>query len=220
MKITNLISTVLLFAFTAVSAFGQYDTEAKEILDKLTERTKGFSSLKVKFNYIIQDQKSKEKENYTGTLYTKGEKYKLFFMKTEIFFNGKDLTSFAVEQKEATISTPDNDSEEINNPAKLLTIHESGFKFRYAGEVTIDAVETQLIELVPENREGKKYSKVKLWINKAENKIHMIKVIGKNGVNYQIEITEYKPNIKVTDQLFEFNEEAHPDVEVIDIREE
>jgi len=149
----------------------------------------------------------------------KGEKYKIFLMGNEIFYNGNFMATFMIEEKEVTYATPDFDDENAINPADLFTIYNRDFKYLYLGDLIEENVTYQGIDLVPAKQDIKSYSKIRLLINKQKTEIYSIIYFGKDGVNFIIQITEFTPNVVVNDQLFNFNEVAFPDVEVIDLRD-
>lgn len=204
--------------FSYTIAVGQKDPKAKEILDKVSENTQSYQTIKIKFDYILENTQAGETDTFPGTIFIKGEKYKLFLMNNEIFFDGKKQATFMLEEMEVTISEPDTSGKSDMNPADLLTIYQQDFKYRLMGEEKKDKTAVYLIELIPEKRDDKKYAKIKLWIDKSHYKVHSMKSLGKDGIHYILNINEFKPDIKITDSLFSFDPKAHPNVEIIDLR--
>ena len=215
MKRTSLV--LLMIAF-CISVYAQKDTKAKKILDELSAKTKAYTSIMAVFNYSLDSRQNNVSDTFKGRIFLKGDKYKLFLMGSEIYFDGKTMTTHMVDDEEATVSEPDLNAKETLNPADIFTIYEKGFKYSLMGEEKIDNRNLYLIELVPENRKDKKYVKIKLFIDKDKMEIYKIKQIGKDGNDFSIELTELKSDLKIVDKLFTFDHKAHPDVEIIDMR--
>ena len=219
-KITVII--LLLFVFVSYS-FAQVelskDPEAKKILDAVSAKTKSYKSLRIKFNYSIENKQTEEIDNFKGYAFLSGEKYKLIIPGNEIFSDGITVWTYMKDAEEITITEPGPDDESIFNPAKLFTIYKTGYKYLLIGQEKIDNVMYQIIDLFPELDEDSPYSKIRLKINSVKNHFYSIETHNKNGINYTINIVEYKPDIKITEKLFKFEKSRYPEsIEIIDLR--
>jgi len=196
------------------------DPKAKVILDQVTAKTKGYQSMKATFLYTLENQQKNTKETKKGTIYIKGQKYKIFFhgLNTEVFFDGKVLATYMITDNEVTYSEPDLNAENTLTPNNIFTFYEKGFFYRRLKDEVIGSKTLNVIELVPMEREKKGFSKIKLKIDKAKQVIASVKSFGKNGVHFTIDVNDFTPNVKVTDALFTFDEKSYPDIEVIDNR--
>jgi len=218
MKNKILLSVLVLFTVNLI--FAQQDPKAKTILQEVSKTTKSYSTIKLKFRYIIDNKIEKTQDTTKGTIYIKGNKFKLFFLKNEIFSDGTTVWTHQISSNEITISKPEADDENTLNPSKMLTIYEKGYKYRFMGEFKSKKGDFYQIDLYPKKHEDKAYSVIKLKIDKAKKRVISVKMIGKDRVDYLIELTQFKPNIKVTDELFIFNKEKYPsDIEINDMRD-
>ena len=210
----------LLVLFVGIQIFAQQDAKAKEILKKVTETTKSYNTIKLKFLYIMDNKIEKMQDTSKGTIYIKGEMFKLFFRKNEIFSDGKTIWTHQVSANEITISEPEEGDEDALNPTSLLTIYEKGFKYRFMGEFKSKTGNFYQIDLYPENPKDKSYSMIKLKIDKSKNRLTSVKMIGKDRIDYLIELTQFKPNVKVADAMFTFNKSKYPkNIEINDMRD-
>ncbi len=215
-----LLSLILFVAFT-FNLSAQHDPKAKEILDHLSESTQAHKTIKAKFTSIAVNKDSNIEEEYKGTLWQKGEKYKLNFMDATTFFNGKLKWVFMPDVQEVNLFSVDNEfqSESIfDNPQEIFTIYEEGYKYRYNGKKTFNGKESIEIELVPEDT-GLDYFKIKLYLNNSKDEIRGFKYFLKDGTRVTATIDEFKTGINMPDKMFTFSKEEHPDAEVIDMRE-
>jgi outer membrane lipoprotein carrier protein len=75
------------------------------------------------------------------------------------------------------------------------------------------------IDLYPEQPKEVNYSIIKLKIDKILKQVQSIKMVGKDGIDYLIELVQFQPNIKVVDAMFTYDAAKYPkDVEVNDMR--
>lgn len=213
--------TFFLSLFMAISLplWAQKDPKATEILDKVSEKYHAYESMRVKFDYIMQNLQRSVSDTTSGTFFTKGDKYKLFFMGNEVFFNGQSVTTLIVDADEATITIPDTSGENLVNPAELYNIYKKDFKYRYRELASHDENDYHVIDLFPENVSKKTYSRIRILIHAETHEIYSIKRFDKAGKHYTLLLKEQKPNVKLNNQLFEFSRERHPGVTVIDLRE-
>jgi len=203
------------------SAFAQKDEEARKILEKVSSTTKSYNTIRIKFLYIMDNRIEKMKDTTKGTIYLKGDKFKLFFKGNEVFSDGKTVWTHMLDANEITITTIDSEDEESLNPANVLTIYEKGFKYRYMGEIKDGGKYYYQIDLYPEHPKDKAYSIVKLKIDKSTYHLSAVKMVGKEGIDYILEVLEFKPNVKVVDSMFTFDPSKYPkDIEINDMRDE
>ena len=203
------------------SVYAQKDEEARKILDKVSATTKSYSTIRIKFKYIMDNRVEKMKDTTQGTIYLKGNKFKLFFKGNEIFSDGTTVWTHMLDADEITITNIDSDDDESLNPANILTIYEKGFKYRYMGEIKDGGKSYYQIDLYPEHPKDKSYSIVKLKIDKSNYHLSSVKMVGKDGIDYILDLVEFKPNVKVVDSMFTFDPSKYPsDIEINDMRDE
>lgn len=215
---TIILSLTLIIANILV--FSQDDTnskKAKDILDKVSAKMKTFTTVQADFVSTMENLQENIKENMKGTINLKGDKYKLIISGTEIINDGKTMWTYLKDVNEVNISTPDPNDDNVLNPSKIFKIWEKDFKFKFVKESFEKGIALYEIDLYPISRE-KTYSRVTLKIDKDKLQIASIKYIGKEGNNYTIDILKFTPNVAMAENLFIFDEKAHPGVEKIDMR--
>ncbi|MDF1550764.1 MAG: outer membrane lipoprotein carrier protein LolA, partial [Bacteroidales bacterium] len=124
------VITLLLFG-TAFSIFSQKDEKAKKILKEVSEKTKTYTSIKLRFLYIMDNRIEKVQDTTKGTIYIKGDMFKLFFKGTEVFSDGKTVWTHQFDANEITITENDPNDENALNPNNLLKVYENGYKYKY-----------------------------------------------------------------------------------------
>ena len=216
MRKLTILLLVLGFSF---SGYAQKDEKAKMILQEVSKKTEAYSTIKLKFLYIMDNRIEKVQDTTKGTIYIKGDMFKLFFKGTEVFSDGKSIWTYQPDASEITITEPDPTDENALNPKNLLKIYEEGFKYKFMGEFKKGGPTFYQIDLYPENPKQVNYSIIKLKIDKALKQLQSIKMIGKDGIDYLIELVQFKSNVKVVDSMFKYDASKYPkDVEVNDMR--
>lgn len=216
MKKTAILVSLLI---GTLLCFGQNDEKAKQILDQVSAKTKSYSTINVKFDFVHENVEEDMKENTAGELSLKGNKYLLGFMNNTIICDSKTIWTYMKDANEVNISTLDEDEETVFNPAKMLTIYETGFKYKFIQERFEAGHALYIIDLYPVDVENSDYSRVRLEIDKDKNQIHKINYFSKDENRFIIMVKEFTINPDLNDSLFTFDKSKYPGVEVVDMRE-
>jgi outer membrane lipoprotein carrier protein len=197
------------------------DPVAKQILDAVSLKTKAYQTIKASFTLLHEDKAQNNSDTKKGTIFLKGDKYKIFFIgtNTEISYDGKTMATFVISDNEVTYSNPEKKDETTLTPANLFTIYEKGFYYKMIEEMSENTRKFYVIDLIPMQHDKRKYSRIRIKVDKLKNELAAMKSFGKDGSNFTIEVTEMVPNIVMNDKMFTFNKEDHPGVEVIDNRD-
>jgi len=221
-----LLSHLFILSIT-VSVFAQQmpketiDTKAKAILDELSKKTKAYTTIKAEFSIVVTGADKKEKENSSGTLQLKGQKYKLDVKGQNIYCDGKSQWTYIKESNEVQINNaPDASKTDNITPVNIFTIYEKGFKPSYIKEEMVGTVNCDLIDLYPLDVKGKKYHRISLYIDKVKKQVVQVKIFSKTDQSVTtISVKSFTANTEMADTLFTFAEKDFPGVEVVDLRE-
>lgn len=191
---------------TLLSTAQEQDLKAKAILDDLSKNTKAYKTINadVLFTVLGKDKKPVEKPQ-SWKINVKGQKFKLDIPGTSIVCDGKTLWNYNKDAKEVTIKTFDAESDE-QNPAKIFTMYENGYKYKYDKEEKSGAAMCHVIELYPTIKpEKKKFHTVKLYVDKVKKQIVCLKMIMKDGGTQIYDVKALKPNTEMAETLFVFD---------------
>ena len=200
---------IFLFLFICVgfSLFAQdQDPKAKAVLDDVSKTTKAYKSIlaDVVFTMYDKDKKAVEKPQ-AWKVHVKGQKFRLEIPGTLIVCDGKTLWNYNKDAKEVTIKNFDANSDE-QNPSKIFTMYESGYKYKYDKEQKVGAAMCHGIDLYPVVKpEKKKFHTVKLLVDKAKKQIVQLKMMMKDGGTQEYIVKTMKPNTEMADNLFVFD---------------
>lgn len=217
----NTILLIILSILTLTS-LAQNTTDnsgkAKAILDKLSTKNKSYTTIEAHFEFLMDNNEEDIHEKSNGTLLLKGDKYKLNIMGVDTYFDGTTIYSHIIDAEEVNIKEPDEDDEEEGlSPAKIFSIYEEGFNYKYVEEKIIKGKSYHFIDLFPTDLD-KEFIKMTLIIDKKELQISTLLSKGKDGNNITINLNDFKKNIEILDKEFIFDEKANPNVEINDMR--
>jgi outer membrane lipoprotein-sorting protein len=213
----QIIQIAVVFFFIA-DLCAQQDPEAKTILDRVSEKTKNYSTIQADFELVIENIRENKVSKSKGTIKIKGEKYYVESMGSKVYFDGKTIWSYMEDVNEVNISKPDTSGEDfIENPAKIFSFYNRDFKYRMVGEIEIDEGWMYEIDLFP-NDLNQPYSRFKLLVRRDTNDLYKITAVSKEGVNYTAYIKNTKYNEPLSDDLFTFKPEKHKGIQINDMR--
>jgi outer membrane lipoprotein carrier protein len=212
-KASLLIIPALLLQFVLVNA--QVDKKAKDLLDKVSAKTKSFTTYKINFSFTLHNPDLKINETTSGTLEVKGPKYHLKMGEQEIFCDGKNVISYQKETNEAlSQDIADMDSESIT-PQSIFMMYEKGFKIRYVKDATEGSKKIAVIDLYPIEPKKKDYSMITLFVDDLQQSINRAEIKAKNGSKYTYAVNKLEPNVTMADNSFTFDKAKYPGVKVI-----
>lgn len=205
--------TQLILAFMIFPAMAQFNPEAKEYLAKAAENVKSSNGIEAQFEVILENKQENLSENSEGTVWLKGDKFKLSIMGFDSYYNGATMWTHMVDEGEVNITSPDPEDEEGLTPTNIFNLYEKGFNFK----IVKDSEEHISIDMFPSDRD-KPFSKINVVINKSTNQFVSVTSLGKDGINNTIKITSFKKDLNLDDAMFTFDASKHADVEIIDMR--
>ncbi|MFK8036881.1 MAG: outer membrane lipoprotein carrier protein LolA [Crocinitomicaceae bacterium] len=206
---------LFLFVGLIVPIFGQTDTKAKSILDKVSTITKTYKTVKLSYNLsIITAEGSPISQKGTASL--KGDKYTVSTPDQTIMSNGTKIWTYIKSDNECYVRDADEDDEDFLKPSKLLTIWEKGFNFKYSKETTFKGKKVDEIFLFPKNKQDSKYHTIILKIDPVKHQVVHAHIKGKDGTHMKYSMGDLKTNISIPDTQFEFQKAKHPGVTMIE----
>ena len=210
---------ISIFSVFALAGYAQQDAKAKEILEKVSKTTQSLASLDAKFSFEMENKAENVKDKNVGSIVLKGKKYKLNIpqLGTQITCDGKTIWTYMTNSNEVTIANLDDATDELMDPAKIFTIYEKGFNYKFLSETVDAGVPVYNIELTPQKPSGD-IQKIKLMIDKQKMLIHGAVMNGKDGNIINVIVTQLKTDGVYTDSDFVFDSKKFKGIEVVDMR--
>lgn len=212
----NTLKTAAVLAFFSVAhnhVMAQSDAKATAILNKVSKLYKSYSTIKATFTVTTTSVGGKSTSS-TGTVWIKGNKYKLDYAGQEIYCNGKFVWTYNKADAEVTKEVHKVKDNSIN-PADIFTIYNKDFKNAYEGPVVKNGKTYEVIKMVPKRKVT--YSYLKIEIDKSTNKIQSLIQHFKNGTEIVMTVNSMTPNTALADSFFEWDAKAHPGVSEVDL---
>lgn len=194
--------TILGASFVAHSQ--TIDSKSQKILDEVTRNYKSKKNSYFKFSYTSGSGKNLRSQ--TGIFYSDNTRYKLKIMGTEQIFDGNKLYNINDEDKEVTISKP-NDEQIHFSPLSYLDSYKKEYDVTYSGKKTMSGIPVDVIKMVPVKNNGLK--NVTLYVNTPQKKLIKLEQITTSNEVAVIGISDYKENQKLSPNLFTFDKSKY-----------
>jgi outer membrane lipoprotein-sorting protein len=194
------------------------DPAAGEILERVAQKTRSMQSLQTDFELIINDRKEGTSHTSTGKLVLKKNRYRLTSEGSVIYFDGQTMWTFVPDNNEVTIAEPEDDDDNLlSNPMRFFDQYKTDYKYKYIRETLHNGVMCHEIDLFPKNL-NQPYSRIKAFVNTKTDLPESITSVGKNGIDYKVNLHNAIYNVTIADTEFVFDPSKHRKVEVIDMR--
>lgn len=213
------ISLLLGLVITVLVGFSQgNDPAAKKILDGVSKKFKSYKSVQSNFTLQIEDAHGKVQGTKKGTVFMKGQKYRVNITGQEIYSDGKNVWTYDKGANEVTITQLDATGSGIT-PQKLFTsFYDKDFLYKLNGEKKVAGKVMQEIEMTPVDK-TKAFHKVYLLVDKKTQTVYSTRVLEKNGNKYSYTVNSLNGKAAIADEQFTFKKSKYPDVEEVDLRQ-
>lgn len=209
---------IKILIITFLSTIGALTAQnAKAILDKANEAFLNTGGIKATFTLNTEDSKQKVTYTQDGTIFIKGDKFKIDFPDGITWFDGKTQWSYIKGSEEVNVSNPSGEELAGISPSVLLNIYKKGYKLNYKGEATENGKKVYIVELIPENK-NVDFSRLVIKVNKTDYLFTSIILYGKDGMINTLKMKQIQKKVSLLDNLFVFNKKDYPNIEIIDLR--
>lgn len=198
------LGMICLLALLPYCLYAQKKVETEELLDKTLVSLSNKNGVRI--DYVGTE---------TGFLLLKGKRFYLNNNHIQCWYDGTTLWSYVDGTNEVNISEPDPEELQSINPYYLLARYKAEYKYDYHGKGKGKKLDGHEILLTPLSSDDSVIYRVYIEDDYEPQGI----VIEQNGNTVsEIQITSYKTNQKLEDNMFRFNKTLFPDIEVIDMR--
>src|SRR5664279_1716704 len=150
------------------------DPAAKKILDGVSAKFKTYNAVQLVFTLKVEDGKGKVQGSQKGTVYMKGNKYRVSMAgkeNKEIFSDGTTMWTYDKASNEVTITKFDPTAKTVTPQSLLTNFYDKDFLYKLNGEQKDGARTLQEIEMTPLDK-GKTFHKVYVYVDKAKQGIY------------------------------------------------
>ncbi|NDP28891.1 MAG: outer membrane lipoprotein carrier protein LolA [Flavobacterium sp.] len=199
------IIAFLLFSFSIQAQ----DKEAKDLLNQVTTKIKGYDNIVIDFKYTLNNFKENINQDSRGNVTMKDNQYVLNFMGVTKIFDGKKTYTIVPEDEEITVSTVNEKDDNAITPSKMLTFFNSGYKCSMSDLQDIKGRKIQYIKLVPTNAKDQR-KEILLGIDVQTKHIYNLIETGKKGTKTTLTVNSFKTNQPLSKNQFTFAASKYP----------
>ena len=206
-KITFLLSFIFLNAYFL---FSQDDKIALDMLNSMSDNYKKMKGFTSSFTYTMKNLTEDITDSFSGKISVRDDKYVLYIEGQKIINDSKTVWTYLEDLNEVTISDFDPSEQDIsiNN---VFEVYKEGYKHKFIDKVN----EINNVEIYPDD-EGKSYYKISFAILE-NNLLSSFTVYDKSNSIFIYSIDDFLEE-ELDNELFTFDLEKYPDIEVIDFR--
>lgn len=201
----------ILLLWTLFSFVGQAqnnDSEAQELLNKVSAKVKSYKNLILEFKYVLENTEEKIRQETKGDVAIQGDKYVLNILGIRRIHDGESLFTISSEDEEVTISSNNTSDENTITPSELLNFYEDGYTYKLDIIQNVKGKKIQYVRLNPITSNSEiKY--VLLGIDIKTNHIHNLIEIGNNGTKTTLTINSFKTNQPLSKTFFQFDKNKY-----------
>ncbi len=184
------------------------DKKAKDLLDQVTAKVRGYDNIVIDFKYALNNAKENINQESKGNVTMKGNMYVLNLMGVTKMFDGKKIYTINPEDEEITVQKFNEKDDKDISPSKLLTFFNSGYKFHWDIAQNVKGRKIQYIKLVPTGKDQRK--EILLGIDSQTKNIYNLIEVGKNGTRTTLTVNSFKTNQPLSKNQFTFAESKYP----------
>lgn len=212
------VTLLIISLFATLLLVAQGSVPQMEILDQVAAKTEKYVGLKIDFTLYVENLHNAKRESYKGNAIYKTGLYKMDIMGQVVYSDGKTNWTYLRDAEEISITNNGDNEAFMTNPQAILKDYKSKFKVNFISDKFEKNRALLEFDFFPKQIENKKYSKITIRIDKTKKQIFSVRYVGKDGVNYLIEIDKMLENPTISDSEVKFNKALYPDADIIDMR--
>ena len=212
------VTLLIISLFATLLLVAQGSVPQMEILDQVAAKTEKYVGLKIDFTMYVENLHNAKRDSYKGNAVYKQGLYKMDIMGQVVYSDGKTNWTYLKDADEINVTNNSDNEAFMTNPQAILKDYKSKFKVNFISDKFEKNRALLEFDFYPKQIENKKYSKITIRIDKTKKQIFSVHYVGKDGVNYLVEIDKMLENPTITDAEVKFNKASYPDAELIDMR--
>lgn len=209
---------LIIASIASLMMLAQGSVPQMEILDQVAAKTEKYVGLKIDFTMYVENLHNAKRDSYKGNAIYKQGLYKMDIMGQVVYSDGKTNWTYLKDADEINITNNSENEAFMTNPQAILKDYKSKFKVNYISDKFEKNRALMEFDFYPKQIENKKYSKITIRIDKTKKQIFSVRYVGKDGVNYLVEIDKMLENPTIADTEVKFNKASYPGAELIDMR--
>ena len=215
MRLTIFTLSILLFSATTFAQ--KSSSKSMAILDKVSQLFEQSEGVKLSFTIAPDSPDGGAFAPQQGVAFIKKDKFKLDMSFSTTWFNGTTQWVLLKDANEVNISKPSAEELIGISPLGILNMYKTNYRLKEPIEASFNGKATTQIEMIPNNK-WQDFESITIVIDSKTNNVLMMRFTNRDGSKNKLTIADYSSNNKFTNDLFQFNKDNHPGVEIIDLR--
>jgi outer membrane lipoprotein-sorting protein len=208
-NISIMKKTFLFLVLCSSMTFAQGYEQAKNLLDLVSKEMKRKKNIRFDFTYVLENKKEQIRQEMEGNVTLVGDQYRLSFLEAIQLFDGTKTYTIVPENKEITISYPEEEEDVSISPSKLLSFYEEGYGYEWDIQQRAMGRNIQFIKLLPtETSEEVKYLLLGIDVDRLQ--VYRLIEVGLNQTLTTLTLKSQEFNIILPEDYFEFNAAEYP----------
>lgn len=206
-----LLSVLLLIA----GSFPVQAQNARSILDTTAEKLRSSGGIKATFE-ATQFKGTNASGTTSGTIYVQNGKFKIVTSGMTTWFDGRTQWTMLSGSNEVNVSNPTQAELQQLNPYAFLDLYKGGYTLS-AKSATYQGRKCEEVRMTAQSRGNS----IQTMIATIDPHSHMplsVRVKDDRGNWVRIRVRSISTRQQFDGNLFRFDQKAHPDIEVIDLR--
>lgn len=201
--------TFLFLVLCSSMTFAQGYEQAKNLLDRVSKEMKRKKNIRFDFTYVLENKKEQIRQEMEGNVTLAGDQYILSFLEAIQLFDGTKTYTIVPENKEITISYPEEEEDVSISPSKLLSFYEVGYGYEWDIQQRVMGRNIQFIKLLPtEASEEVKYLLLGIDVDRLQ--VYRLIEVGLNQTLTTLTLKSQEFNLILPEDYFEFNAAEYP----------
>ncbi len=209
---------LIISSLIALISFAQGQATQLAILDQVATKTENYNTLKIDFTMYVENLHNGKRDSYKGNAVYKTGFYKMDMMGQVVYSDGKTNWTYLKDVEEVNITTNSENEAFMTNPKAILKDYKTKYKVNFISDKFDKNRALLEFDFIPKQIENKKFSKITIRIDKTKKQIFSVRYVGKDGVNYLVEIDKMLENPTIQDSEVKYSNSIFPNAEVIDMR--
>jgi len=199
--------SILFITLFTFSGYGQTNKEARALLEEVKTKTLSYENQKITFSNVLEvpnsdPDKASTKRSMEGTIFLKGESYRLEMNDVIYLYDTKKLHIIDIDSEEIDITSVDEETP--LSPTSILNEFDKGYSLKLENKKTIEGKSIQFVRLKPTGASD--VLDVLLGIDTKTKTIYSYQMLGMNKVVTVLTITDYQTNLSLPANTFVYNE--------------
>ncbi len=209
----RLTYSICLLIISIIGLQAQNSTDAKRVIDNILSQVRT-SAISTSFTLKVYEKNAVNSQSGSGTFTMKGSKFVLEMNEMKAWFDGKTQWAYLAESNEVSITEPTESELADTNPMAILSKYRSKCVIRFS---KTKSTQNYMVEMLPKDKKNE-IARIEIQAAKSTGNLVSIKMIAKNGTTTLLTLSNYRKNLKVSDDIFVFNKAKYKGVTMNDLR--